>query len=78
MAKRNVTISLDRELLAASQQFARQRGTTLNGLIRDTLHRMTAPGPRNAGSIDEFFTNLDRVEGDSGGKKWKRGDLYDV
>jgi predicted transcriptional regulator len=72
----NVTISLDEDVLRASREYARKRDLSLNALIRELLeHRVRRS---DAAWIDACFERMDRAAVDSGGRNWKREDLYDV
>ena len=72
----NVTISLDDDVLRASREYARKRDLSLNALIRELLeHRVRRS---DAAWIDACFERMDRATVDSGGRNWKREDLYDV
>ena len=50
----NVTISMDEGLLARAREFARQRGTTFNQLVRDLVAREVLPdrGTRTQAMFD--------------------------
>lgn len=72
----NVTISLDEDMLRAGREYARRRNLSLNALIRELLeHRVRRT---EATWIDACFERMDRAAVDSGGRGWKREDLYDV
>jgi hypothetical protein len=73
---RNVTLSLDDDLLKAGREYARKNNTTLNSLVRKLLaHSVTNPA---RGWLEECFVLMDRAKANSRGKKWSREDLYDV
>lgn len=72
---RNVTISLDDDLLKASRRYAKKQRTTLNNLIRKFLKDNVIRESSNW--LEECFKNMDRAKGNSKGRKWKREDLYD-
>jgi hypothetical protein len=71
----NVTLSIDDQTLARARLFAQQRGTSVNQMIRDFLEGLTG------GGSDRDLAELEHVwreeEGDSGGRKWNREELYD-
>ena len=71
---RNVTISLEDYLLNAGRKYAKNQHTTLNNLIRKLLENTVLK--KSGDWIDEWFGNMDRVNGNSRGKKWKREELY--
>jgi len=72
----NLTISLDEEVLRASREYARKRNVSLNALIRQLLEQRVRR--TEATWIDACFERVDRLAVDSGGRSWKREDLYDV
>lgn len=76
LALPNVTISLDKEVLRASRQYARARNISLNALIRQLLEQRVRR--TEATWIDACFALMDGLDVDSGGRTWKREDLYDV
>ena len=73
---KNVTLAVDEKLLDEGRRYARQHHTSLNALLRDLLQRTV----RETGGtwVDECIAKMDKAGGRSGGKTWKRGDLYDV
>ena len=71
---KNVTISLDERLLEHARQYARRHNTTLNALIRSLLQRTAQPPSPTA--LEECFAQMDRAAGDSGGRRWRREELY--
>jgi len=70
----NVTISLKKQLLEASRDYARGRGTSLNALIREFLEK-TVNHPRRAWP-DDFLACVQKARGNSRGWKWNREELY--
>lgn len=72
----NITISLDDDLLAAGRQYAKSHNTSLNALIRQLIKKNVRPDLQNW--LDAGFRLMDRADINSGGKQWKREDLYDV
>ena len=74
----NVTLSIDEETLAAGRQYARSHNTSLNRLIRHLLHNAVSDQARRKNWQARFFAHADAAGGDSKGKKWSRGELYDV
>lgn len=72
----NITISLDEPLLKSGRQYAEKHGTSVNALIRNLLEKTVASDSMDW--VDECFALMDRANAKSGGKRWKREDLYDV
>jgi len=71
----NVTLAIDDQLVARARRFAQRRGTTLNQLVRDHLERLTA-GTTSPTVVEEFERMWAEAKGHSGGRRWKREDLY--
>ena len=72
----NITISLDDDLLAAGRQYAKDHNTSLNALIRQLIEKNVQLDLQNW--LNAGFQLMDRAEINSGGKYWKREELYDV
>ena len=76
MAK-NLTLTLDEELLRAARKVALDRNTSVNQLVRDYLVRLVGEADQRQAelaSLDEFF-RTSRIE--VGRRTWKREDLHD-
>lgn len=71
----NVTISIDDELLERARRLARQRGTSLQELIRDQL-RLLAGERSGAEAGRELLDLMEKHGGHSGGRKVRREDAY--
>ena len=71
---RNVTLSMDEELLQKGREYARSHGMSFNALIRDLLRRRVI---QESDWVAESFRRMDEAGGRSGGRTWKREDLYD-
>ncbi|HRK23020.1 MAG TPA: hypothetical protein PLX06_14475 [Fimbriimonadaceae bacterium] len=70
---KNVTISMDEDLLLRSREFAQANGTTLNELIRNLLRR-TVIGTE-VDWTEGFLRVAEEVKGDSKGWKWNRSEI---
>ena len=75
MKSKNLTISLDKELLNASRRYAELKGTSINELFRDFLKKHVV-GQSSADLSDELMEALEATEGNSKNKRWKREDAY--
>lgn len=73
---KNVTLSISDELVEQGRRYAQEHHTTLNALVRDLLSR--AVREERTDWVGECLTKMDAAKGRSGGRKWKREDLYDV
>lgn len=69
----NITLSIPEELLKNGRKYARQRGTSLNGLVRDLLAE-TVFKPTQA--VDSMVERLRQSTGDSKGVIIRREDLH--
>ena len=72
----NITISLDEKLLKSGRKYAEKHGTSVNALIRNLLEKTVTIETMDW--MDECFTLMDRANVKSGGRRWKREELYDV
>ena len=68
-------ISLDDALHRRAKTYAARHGTTLNQLVRDLLRQRTV-GDRKA-KADAMLRHMKEHSFNSGGRDWKREDLYD-
>ena len=71
----NLTLAVDEGLVERARQVARQQGTSLNALIRDYIERLAgqAAGDEILGEFEAMWAE----PGNSGGKPFKREELYD-
>ncbi|MBI1869608.1 MAG: hypothetical protein HYS07_00270 [Chlamydiae bacterium] len=74
---RNVTLSIQDELLKAGREYAQRHHISLNDLIRQLLTR-TVTRPSRTGWLEEAFKLADKANIGSRGIKWRREDAYDV
>jgi hypothetical protein len=72
---RNVTLAMDEQLIERGREYARRRGMSFNALIREQLHKLVY---QQSDWTEETFRAMDEAAGGSGGRKWRRSDLYDV
>ena len=71
---KNITLSLDEEVLEAGRIYAQRHQTTLNALVRELLVKTVVADRKSA--VDEMFRLMDAYPGDSHGKRWTRDELY--
>lgn len=72
---RNVTLSMDDELVEKGREYARRHGISFNALLRDLLKRRIT---QESDWVAETFRTMDAAGGHSGGKRIRRDDLYDA
>jgi Family of unknown function (DUF6364) len=74
---KNVTLSLEDKDLEEARRYARERGMSLNALIRQLLKRTA--GISSGNWMDDTFKLMDRARPKRlKARSWKREDLYDV
>ena len=74
---KNITLSVDENVLAAARRHAAERDSSVNALVRDYLTKLAAHENR----ADRARTRLRQLSGQSTGrlgkKAWSREDLHD-
>jgi len=73
---KNLTISVDEELLTRARALARKQGTSVNALLRKHLETLVGEQPGDL-VADELLMLMDEHGGRSGGKKIRRDELYE-
>jgi hypothetical protein len=75
---KNVTLSVEEDVLAAVRKYAAARNTTVNGLVREYLGKIAAQEDR-ASQARKELVELARTSTFDPGKDWKwdREALYD-
>lgn len=73
---KNITLSMDEELLSAGRKYAQEHNISFNALVRDLVSRTVMPA--SSGWVGEMIENLKNSGGHSDGQKWSREDAYDV
>jgi hypothetical protein len=76
VSQRNLTLSVENELLELARRYARSKNISLNKLVRELLEQAVVPQPK-PNWIEDFIETCKEVQGDSGGKKWSREDLHE-
>jgi hypothetical protein len=71
----NLTLSVDDKLVERAREVARQQGTSLNALIRDYIEGLA--GRLGGDEILSEFEAMWAQPGNSGGKPFRRDELYD-
>ncbi len=73
----NITLSADEKLIEKARKYAKDHNSSLNKMVRAFLKSVVSES-ENKSDIDFFLNTIDRLEGDSKGKPWKREGLYDI
>ena len=71
----NLTLSVDAALVERAREVAREQGTSLNALIRDYIEGLA--GRAGGDDILRAFEAMWAEPGNSGGKSFKREELYE-
>ncbi len=75
---KNVTLSVEEDVLAAVRKYAASRNTTVNGLVRDYLGKLATQEDRAAQARKELVELAKASTFDPGADwKWNREELYD-
>ncbi len=73
---KNITLSIDEDLLQAGREYARIHNISFNVLVRKLIEQTVAP--KKEQWLDDTFSLMDKLDVSSGNKKWTREDLYRV
>jgi hypothetical protein len=71
---RNITLTIDREMLKAGRKYARLHHLTFNKLVQQLVEQVATKAP--AHWLDKCFALMDKTHANSNGIKWKRRELY--
>jgi hypothetical protein len=76
MAKRNLTVQLDEDVIQQAKVLAARRGTSVSTMVAAELERLVADDDR----YEDAFRRAQRALAGAtprGGRRWSRDDLYD-
>jgi hypothetical protein len=76
MAKRNLTVQLDEEVIHRAKLAAAKRGTSVSGLVTQELERLVEADER----YEDAQRRAERAMGRSrsrGGRRWTRDEIHD-
>lgn len=76
MAKRNLTVQLEDDVIHQAKVVAAKRGTSVSALVARELTRLV----EDDGRYEEAWRRARRTMGDAtarGGRSWRRDDLYE-
>jgi hypothetical protein len=77
MAKRNVTLQLDEDVIAEAKVLAATRGTSISGLLTQQLRELVHDSSRYQRAKERALQAMAEAEGHGGVITWSREDLYD-
>lgn len=72
---KNITLSIDEDVLKAGREYARIHKISFNVLVRKLIEQTVIP--KNEKWLEDTFILMDKVEASSD-KKWTREELYRV
>jgi hypothetical protein len=73
---KNITLSIEDEVLRAGREYARQHHVSFNVLVRRLIEQTVIQ--KHNRWLDETFSLMDRANVASSGEPWTREDLYRV
>ncbi len=73
--RKNITLSLDEDVLERFQNLARKRGTTANALVREYI--ISEVEAKEKLTLEEGFRLADELNISLKGWKWNREEVYD-
>lgn len=73
---KNITLSMDEELLRAGREYARSHNISFNLFVRKLIQQAVAQKEGNW--LDKTFALMDEADAASGDRTWSREDLYRV
>lgn len=73
---RNITISIEEDLLDRARMLASRRGVSLQELLREQVRRLVGERPSHE-VADELMALMHEHPGRSGGAPWSRDDAYE-
>lgn len=74
---KNVTLTVDENVLAAARRYAAANHTSVNALIREALAQLAARAEQADEAWADLFARADQEGARSGRKRWSRDDLHD-
>ena len=74
---KNITLSIDENVLAAVRQYANSKNSSVNSLVREFLTSIAERENRGARARQEIRALSDESEARIGSKSWSRDDLHE-
>lgn len=71
---RNITLSIDEDILKLGREYARSHNLSFNVLVRRLIEQTVKK--TDSSWVDDTFDYIDRNIDSSAGITWKREDLY--
>jgi len=76
MARRNLTLQLDEDVIRRAKVLAAKRGTSVSGLVARELEELVAKDARYEDAWRRATEIMER-SGPRGGRTWRRDELHD-
>ena len=73
---KNITLSLNEDILNAGRSYAKKHNISFNALIRRLLEQTVVKS--STPWIEESFELMDKAKVSSSGRKWTKKELYRV
>lgn len=73
---RNITLSIDDDVLLAGREYARIHNMSFNVLVRRLIEQTVVA--RKGQWLEDTFSLMDKLSVSSGKEKWTREELYRV
>jgi hypothetical protein len=74
---KNITLSVDEDVLRAVRKYAAEQDTTVNAIVRDHLGAIADRATRAKDARRRLLELIDRSPGDMGDQQWDRTKLYE-
>lgn len=73
---KNITLSIDDDVLQAGRDYARSHNISFNVLVRKLIEQTVVS--KNNRWLDDTFILMDKADASSEDRKWSREELYRV
>ncbi|MGK7297516.1 MAG: ribbon-helix-helix protein, CopG family [Candidatus Wenzhouxiangella sp. M2_3B_020] len=74
---KNITLSIDEQVLAVVRRLAAEQGTSVNAIVREHLGQLAEHADRAARARERIRELSDASEARIGSAKWRRDDLHE-
>jgi hypothetical protein len=74
---KNITLSIDEDVLREARKIAAERGTTVNAMVRASLAEIVAQKKRTRDALNRMRELAEKGGMEVGDKMWNRGDLHE-
>jgi triphosphoribosyl-dephospho-CoA synthetase len=74
---KNLTLSIDEDVLLEARKFALEHKTTVNHLVRSYLEEIAGRRDRRRAARERLLKLMSERRVDLGGRRWVRDDVYE-